>query len=413
MVVGIIVKSLRRGIFNAGVVVASLVAGVFVCEAVARIVLNPADYLSATTVADETLGIRLVAGTRGTDEWGFRNVKVPPTVDIVAIGDSHTYGNNATMAESWPYVAGRLTGRSAYNLGLGGYGPNQYYYLLRTYALRLKPRWVLCGVYMGDDFENAFGMTYGTKYWSFLRTREWNGVNAAIWEATDDTVWQQSARVWLSRNSLVYQMAVHGPLLGALKGYVQVTGLAADERASTTSLILREPRIREAFRPVGIRDRLDQNSVAVREGMRITFELLKAMDQVCREHGCRFAVVMIPTKETVFADYLLREPGIHLRDVISDLVRNEAEARRRLVEFLDDSGVPVVDTLPALRRRVGDRLYTPGTRDMHPNGNGYRVIGEAVAEFLERAGAAQVGEYKPRRQAALSGVDSRGGGILR
>ena len=29
------------------------------------------------------------------------------------------------MDDSWPYVLGRLTGRQVYNMGFGGYGPNQ------------------------------------------------------------------------------------------------------------------------------------------------------------------------------------------------------------------------------------------------------------------------------------------------
>jgi hypothetical protein len=73
------------------------------------------------------------------DTWGFRNQKVASSVEIVAIGDSHTFGNCAKMIESWPYVLGRLTGRSVYNMGLGGYGPNQYHYIFKTEALRLKP----------------------------------------------------------------------------------------------------------------------------------------------------------------------------------------------------------------------------------------------------------------------------------
>src|SRR5262245_55537941 len=131
----------------------SLVTGLLLSELGAQMFLNPGDYLTVTTVPDEVLGIKMAPGSVGFDQWGFRNPTVPPAAEIVAIGDSHTYGNNATMAQSWPYVVGTLTGRSVYNLALGGYGPNQYYYLLSTRAVKLRPRWVICGLYMGDDFE--------------------------------------------------------------------------------------------------------------------------------------------------------------------------------------------------------------------------------------------------------------------
>jgi hypothetical protein len=54
------------------------------------------------------------------------------------------------------------------------------------------------------------------------------------------------------------------------------------------------------------------------------------------------------------------------------------------VEFLDRAGIPYVDTLPALKRNVTRHLYTQSDRDMHPGKNGYGVIGEAVADFLQK-----------------------------
>ena len=45
---------------------------------------------------DDVLGaVPSPSAMAGFDRWGFRNRKVPETVDIVAVGDSHTYGNTA------------------------------------------------------------------------------------------------------------------------------------------------------------------------------------------------------------------------------------------------------------------------------------------------------------------------------
>jgi SGNH hydrolase-like domain, acetyltransferase AlgX len=373
---------IKRIITNGVVILISCTIGLLLSEACAHLLLNPADYLSVTTTQDDILGIRIAQGAVGFDEWGFRNPGVPSTAEIVAIGDSHTYGNNATMSASWPYVVARLTGQHVYSLSLGGYGPNQYYHLLKTYALKLKPRWVICGLYMGDDFENAFLMTYGKDYWSFLRKGSWDRVDANIWPSTTESPGGfQRFRTWLSRNSVIYQLIVHGPVLGPLKGALQIRQ-AAQADGAVTSLILENPRIHEAFRPIGIRARLDQSNAAVREGMRITFELLALMNHACHENGCQLVVVLIPTKETVFTDHLLRDPYLPLKEVVADLVNNEREARQRLLEFLDQAKIPYVDTLPALRSKSADQIYTKSDRDMHPATNGYRVIGETVAAFL-------------------------------
>jgi hypothetical protein len=116
--------------------------------------------------------------------------------------------------------------------------------------------------------------------------------------------------------------------------------------------------------------------------MRITFGLLTSMHRACEESGCRLLVVLIPTKETVFADLLLGNPTVHLREAIADLVANEREAVAKLRAFLDRSNIPYVDTLPALRGNIGGQIYALSDHDMHPSRNGYRAIGEAVAGFL-------------------------------
>src|SRR5688572_289065 len=127
------------------VVVVSVLIGVIAFEIAGRFILNPADYLAVTTLADPILGMTIEPDSPGFDRWGFRNREVPKSVDIVALGDSHTYGNTAKMHEAWPEVLARATGLTVYNMALGGYGPNQYQHLLTTRAALLHPKQVLVG----------------------------------------------------------------------------------------------------------------------------------------------------------------------------------------------------------------------------------------------------------------------------
>lgn len=364
----------------------SVSIGVFLCEAGARVILRPGDYLSATTIRDEILGIRIAPNSVGADEWGFRNERVPSTANVVAIGDSHTYGNTAAMADSWPSVVARSTGETVYNLGVGGYGPNQYYHLLTTKALKLHPKWVVCGVYMGDDFENAFSITYGLEYWAPFRKGRWNSVDANIWEGREAPGFAAGTRNWLSEHSMVYRMVVHGPLVGRIKEAVRYRRMSVEEDPQTIVLRIPDASVREAFRPIGLAARLDQSSERVREGMRITFELLRDMNEACVREGCRFVVAIIPTKETVFSRYFEGTARIHLREALDRLIANERLARNELVKFLESGRIAYVDVLPALEKATGGELYARTTRDMHPGKNGYRVIGEAVAAYLKDSG---------------------------
>jgi hypothetical protein len=376
---------LKQVLINLGVIAVSCAAGLMLCEVGARLILNPADYFSVEMVQDSILGATPSPAIKrsGFDAWGFRNRQVPETADIVAIGDSHTYGNTATMEDSWPYVLGRLTGQQVYDMGMGGYGPNQYFHLLKTKALQLKPRMIICGLYMGDDFENAFLITYGLDHWAYLRKLPAGKADFDIWKAAPaELSWHKKIRIWLSRHSLTYQLVFHGPLMGQVQGEAQIRH-AAQLYDSATSLNIPEKNILEAFLPKMLLRNLDQKSPQVQEGMRITFELLKEMNEICHAHHVQFLVVVIPTKELVFSGYLQHKPSLPLGSVVDRLLVNERLAEQKMFRFLTDSGIRYVDALPALQGSLEHQLYARTAADMHPNKNGYRVIAEAVFEAMK------------------------------
>jgi hypothetical protein len=376
---------LKQLLANTALMVGASFIALLICEGASRLFLDAGDYLSVSLVDDPVLGMAIAPNSPGFDVWGFRNRAIPSTARVVALGDSHTFGNTALMDEAWPAVLSRQTGVSVYNLGLGGYGPNQYYHLMMQRALLLRPRYVLCGLYMGDDFENAFSITYGLDHWESLRSGNRGAVNAAIWSESEAPGAFKQARNWLSRESLLYRLVVHGALFGSLKESVRFQQVRNGRDPQVTSLEIPEKHIREAFRPFGLVVRLDQSRSEVREGMRITFALLSKMKHACADNGCVFAVVVIPTKETVFADYFGPDADAqHLGSAVNQVIAHERAMRQSVGDFLEREAIPYVDTLPALRRASGEQLYAQTTADMHPNKNGYRVIGETVADFLRQ-----------------------------
>lgn len=380
---------IKKFLLNLGVLTATVGITLLLCEFGARLVVNPSDFLRLEVVPDEILGaVPSPSSMAGFDKWGFRNRKVPESADIVAVGDSHTYGNTARMVDSWPYVLGELTGQRVYNMGLGGYGPNQYFYLSKTKAFNLKPKILMWGLYMGDDFENAFTITYGLKFWASLRQLPDQKAEANIWESTPESPGLlRGTRVWLSRHSVLYQLVFHTGLGGRVKGQVQIKNAAQLYPGDDTVLNIPEKNILEAFRPKAVLVGLNRDSPAVHEGMRITFELLKEMKETCEKKNVQFVVVVIPTKEMVFSDYLEHNSDLPLRDVLDKLLASERSARAQLFGFMTESKIPYVDTLPALRASVSRGLYASSAGDMHPNKNGYHAIAESAAEFLRLQGA--------------------------
>jgi hypothetical protein len=382
---------LKKTAVNLTVLLLTLVIGLLLCEFGSRLVLNPADYLSVGMVKDPIFGaIPAPTARAGFDALGFRNRSVPKTADIVAIGDSQTYGNAATMDDSWPYVLGRLTGQRVYNMGLGGYGPNQYLELLKTKALGLKPRMILCGLSVTDDFDNAYHLTYGLDHWAYLRTLPDVKVDFDRWDTDSEPSAPgpgKALRVWLSRHSVVYELVFHTGLGDRLKGKVQISNAAQLYPGMATSLVLPEHHIEEAFQPVANLHGLDQDRQSVQEGMRITFELLREMDEICRQNHIQFVVVVIPTKEMVFSKYLEHNSQIALSSVVDKLLHDERVALDRTFKFMSDSNIAYIDPLPALQQSAEQGVFTKSAGDMHPNKNGYRIIAEATSEGLKQRDA--------------------------
>ena len=376
---------MKKLLINFSVLLLSTAVALLIAEFGARVFLNASDFLSLEVVNDDILGaVPSPSAMAGFDKWGFRNRRVPESADIVAVGDSHTYGNTARMIESWPYVLGKLTGRQVYNMGLGGYGPNQYFYLSKTKALSLRPRMIIWGLYMGDDFEGAFSLTYGLDHWAYLRKLPPQKVDPDVWEVPPADTRGKRIRVWMSRHSVLYQLIFHSGFGGHLTGEVQIKNAAQLYPGIATSLIVPEKNIAEAFRPKGMLTRLDQENPDIREGMRITFELLKEMNEICQQNHIEFVVTVIPTKEMVFSDYLENNSKIPLDDVINKLLVNERYARQQTFQVLRDSHIAYVDPLPELKKDVSEGLYARSAGDMHPNKNGYRVIAEAIAATLKQ-----------------------------
>ncbi len=89
------------------------------------------------------------------DSRGFRNPSALDSATIVALGDSHTYGISVSSEEAWPHILSAQMDKDVYNMGKAGYGPARNNDNL-SIAIELKPRWIVFGLYFGNDFFDDF-----------------------------------------------------------------------------------------------------------------------------------------------------------------------------------------------------------------------------------------------------------------
>lgn len=379
---------IRLKIATTGLAVLSTVVAVALAEMVLRFVVNPADFLLATTIQDKILGQRIPPLTTGHDALGFRNRAVPPRADIVAIGDSMTYGVSAPRDLSWPHQLGGLLGEQVYNMGLGGFGPLQYLHLAKSAAPALNPRLLIVGFYFGNDIMDAYYVANGNPYWHNWRvstTTTAHGTTAFDRAGQAEPAKRfQSLRNWLSRHSVLYSVLRETVLR-------RFAAREQDEIARTVSPDVRMvwndasiPAVRTIFTSQYRLAAVDLGIPAVREGMQISQKAFSELKMEAARQGIPLLVVLIPTKELAYCRHL-RASGVNLPESHLKLCDAESLTRVEFERFLAAQGMAYVDALPVLESHI-DRhvqLY-PTDADGHPQAAGYEVIAREVASTVRR-----------------------------
>jgi hypothetical protein len=380
---------LRRKAALAGLVVLSTALALLLAERVLRLVVNPGDFLIASLIDDPVLGHRIQPGTTGHDELGFRNARLPERADIIALGDSMTYGVGVAREQSWPHQLGVLLQQPVYNMGLGGFGPLHQLYLAEHEGKKLRPRVLLAGLYLGNDLMDARGAARQLPYWRAWRepgpVDEAEDSSARVLQAEPKKRFA-AVRNWLSRNSVFYSM-LRLTLL-------QPLGRWEEERIALAvpperRMLWKDPRdasIRTVFTPLLRLSALDPELAAVREGLGISKRALDALQAAAHAQGAGLLVVLIPTKERVYCAHL-EAAGTRMPEAFVKLCSAEEWVTRDLARFLDERRIAYVDVRPALEREAGKRarIY-PNDADSHPLAAGYAVIAGAVHQALLRHG---------------------------
>ena len=366
------------------ILVSTLIALVF-GELIARQIVNPGDFLLATLTNDPILGTRIQPYTSGHDALGFRNPEVPEQANIVAIGDSLTYGVSAPRDGSWPHQVGTLLHQPVYNMALGGYGPLEYLYLAEHDAIKLRPHVLLVGFYFGNDLMDAYYAAHGRPYWYAWRVTNSDSVGKTEFDRAGEAIPKKhfaAIRDWLSRHSVLYSM-MRVTVLRRLA--IWEKDRKASQVTSDVQMIWFDPynpSVRTIFTPQLRLSAEDPKLSSVQEGMRITKQAFASLKNGAEAQGAKLLVVLIPTKERAFCRYL-EESGEHIPNAFFRLCDAEQQDKEDLEHFFSTRGIAYVDVTGALEEKIYEhvKIY-PADSDAHPQAIGYAAIARRVYETL-------------------------------
>ena len=364
--------------------------------------------LPSSMVADPILRHRGNPDHPAHDRLGFHNSAIPGKIDIVALGDSQTYGSIGRSGEAWPAALAGMTGKTVYNMGIVGWDAVDYLSILDE-ALAHRPGTILLGLYFGNDIYGAFRTVYVNHVHEELATPGARFVVEALEKsgslATEidrlvlsapgeptHIAYATSVRSILSENSRLYgalrwiQDRTCAELFPAAAEADRVDRLWRQQRAwarrhANQGMTFERANFRTVLTPAFRNVTLNLRDPRIAEGMEITLRVLGRCADRCREEGVRFAVILIPTKESVFAsleDFPSGEGSLWTR-----MIANERVARDRVVSFFDVRGIPFRSALGSLQECLSNSVQPyPITRDGHPNAAGYQAIARSGSELL-------------------------------
>ena len=321
---------------------------------------------TARTRADSTIGFLYVPRGHAevrqgevhfsytTDQDGFRNAEPrPDSAEVVAVGDSWTFGFGVADAAAWPrLLADSLRPARVVNLGLIGAGPAQYTRVLERFGLPLHPRVILYGVFPGNDLDDQQAFDDWERSGARDNFAEWRTYGAG---GRSQPLWQRSYLAVAVEEGWKYR---HERFAGTT---IRLADGSAMQLAPGRLL------------PKAERSRPDDPT------FRHVLDAVARARELAERQGAHLVVLVFPTKEEVYLP-----------------LRGEAAPPlvARWLPELQRTGVPCLDLTEAFRARAGGApLYFEV--DGHANAEGNRVVAGAVGTYL-RAHAGQLGLSLPR-----------------
>ena len=359
------------------------------------------------------LGSLFFAG-RELDDRGFRNPSALDSATIIALGDSHTYGTSVSSAETWPSLLSAQLGKDVYNMGLGGYGPAANNDNL-SIAIELKPKWIIFGLYFGNDFYDDFQFAKKSGRLSeyapddvlveiselenhrtiaeevgFLFNSGGKNQEAATDRSPSEVSGPprilRTVKKWLAGHSMLYGLV--RVLISRFNYKAEFNALLARDfhtaKANLTDRQLPfvsfyEGRSWQTILTSPYRFRvMDVADPRVRIGIEISKHMLEQMRFRVSESGARYLVLLLPTKEYVFWPRV-ENPDEH--KLLAELARDEDRIHSEIKRYMQYHGIDFIDPVTELRESERQPYFPDG--DGHPNALGHEIIAEKVLEYIK------------------------------
>jgi hypothetical protein len=325
-------------------------------------VLYASDMLRSPTLLGSTLERRTVSIT--INDHGFREELPLATAQVVALGDSFTFGWGVDADHTWVKRLAALRKTPIYNLGIHDASPRQELELLKFLLAGddppFKPRHVLWMIYEGNDLEDDY---------------EELAPPAPHVSLVDDTLLEPFLR-------LPYVIKHEAVVTKIRRGTIRWREAAGGSREVVDGVALESPLFESARlgRKLFYRPSLDlvqdpESYVRTHPNRAKLQGVFAEMGDLARRAGFAVTVVLAPTDARLhgrfFEGFPTASAASHFLELVAELARAQ--------------GFGVVDLLAGLQPLAGERLLYLRDDD-HWNEDGNAAVAAILAKELANLG---------------------------
>jgi hypothetical protein len=268
---------------------------------------------------------------------GFRGGPLQSPVWGIALGDSFTFGMGVEHDSTWVAQLAKLMRKEIVNLGVPGWGPQQYTRALERFGVALKPKVVLYSLYR-NDLQDA------------LLFDEWSR----------KPPYRQSIDTFLRLNSIVFN---------------SLRFLAGTITPGTERIVLENYALK--FNSKMLKHRL----VTDRNGFTPAWSIMKREISLAIDYShainAIFVLLYLPSQEEVYWEFI-KERDIDLGSYDHDV----EILRSHVLNFCKLRQISCLDLTPAFRFKAAAGMKLYYSDDSHWNEAGNRFAAEEIHRFI-------------------------------
>ncbi|BBM84580.1 alginate O-acetyltransferase AlgX-related protein [Candidatus Uabimicrobium amorphum] len=305
-----------------------------------------------------------------TDQYGFRNIQEQSSYDMIAVGDSFTENAYVSDKEVWTHVLQEKTHLRIFNMSRGGAHPANYYYMAKKYIPIIRPKYLLCTIFEGNDFRKR----------SLRRKKKGSSTFTLSLKKSP-------------LKSFAKEMATH---------YLAITDENLKNQYPSISWLPLEVSYQQkkhyyCFRKKDIsRLCLKKADFAQSPGWLFVHQYLQKLHALCKEHHVELIVMLAPSKPRIVVPLVIKSMNMeNLYNFIFDekdisfsyfkehLLELLNTPENQLRAFCEKSSIPFINLSKELQRETarGKKLYF--TYDTHWTPEGNRVVAGIVAQYMQ------------------------------